>query len=174
MADDDVPSETPAEQTASIQLITCPSCGHLAPPDSRFCSACGASLAAVAGMTASLPVATTSGSLPAVDESLLDQFDPGEAVLVVHRGPNQGARFELLGGELSIGRSPESNIFLDDVTVSRRHASLQRTGETWTITDHESLNGTYVNHNRVDNHALSNGDQVQIGKYRFLFYQAGQ
>ena len=175
MADDDVPSEAPAEKTANIQLIRCPSCGQVAVPDSRFCSACGASLSAATGATTSMPAAadaSTSGPLPALDEKILAAFGNGEAVLVVHRGPDEGARFPLSGHEMTMGRSPDATIFLDDVTVSRKHAQLSLHGTTWRLTDMGSLNGSYVNRQRIDTHDLENGDEVQIGKYRFIFYQA--
>ncbi|GAA2846801.1 phosphopeptide-binding protein [Actinoplanes cyaneus] len=99
-----------------------------------------------------------SGSLP-----------PGMALLVVRRGPNAGARFLLDHDVTTSGRHPDSDIFLDDVTVSRRHAEFHRDGGMFTVRDVGSLNGTYVNRERVEAATLSNGDEVQIGKFRLVF-----
>ena len=100
-----------------------------------------------------------SGSLP-----------PGMALLVVRRGPNAGARFLLDHDVTASGRHPDSDIFLDDVTVSRQHAEFHRTGESFTVTDSGSLNGTYVNRDRIDTVHLTDGDEVQVGKYRLVFF----
>ena len=94
---------------------------------------------------------------------------PGMALLVVRRGPNAGARFLLDHDVTTSGRHPDSDIFLDDVTVSRRHAEFHREGGTFTVRDVGSLNGTYVNRERVESATLSNGDEVQIGKFRLVF-----
>ena len=93
----------------------------------------------------------------------------GAALLVVKRGPNAGSRFLLDRTLTSAGRHPDSDIFLDDVTVSRRHAEFHREGGTFTVRDVGSLNGTYVNRERVEAATLSNGDEVQIGKFRLVF-----
>ncbi|MGH3660583.1 MAG: oxoglutarate dehydrogenase inhibitor Odhl [Micromonosporaceae bacterium] len=99
-----------------------------------------------------------SGSLP-----------PGTALLVVRRGPNAGARFLLDHDVTTSGRHPDSDIFLDDVTVSRRHAEFHRETAAFTVRDVGSLNGTYVNRERVETATLSNGDEVQVGKFRLVF-----
>lgn len=93
----------------------------------------------------------------------------GQALLVVKRGPNAGSRFLLDQATTSAGRHPDSDIFLDDVTVSRRHAEFRSEGDSFTVVDVGSLNGTYVNREPVDSAALSNGDEVQIGKFRLVF-----
>jgi len=93
----------------------------------------------------------------------------GQALLVVKRGPNAGSRFLLDQATTSAGRHPDSDIFLDDVTVSRRHAEFRSESETFTVVDVGSLNGTYVNREPVDSASLSNGDEVQIGKFRLVF-----
>ena len=93
----------------------------------------------------------------------------GSALLVVKRGPNAGSRFLLDQATTSAGRHPDSDIFLDDVTVSRRHAEFHREGGTFTVRDVGSLNGTYVNRERVEAATLSNGDEVQVGKFRLVF-----
>jgi pSer/pThr/pTyr-binding forkhead associated (FHA) protein len=94
---------------------------------------------------------------------------PGMALLVVRRGPNAGARFLLDHDVTTSGRHPDSDIFLDDVTVSRRHAEFHRGPGGFTVRDVGSLNGTYVNRERVESATLTNGDEVQIGKFRLAF-----
>jgi len=93
----------------------------------------------------------------------------GSALLVVKRGPNAGSRFLPDRPITSSGRHPDSDIFLDDVTVSRRHAEFRLEGEEFQVVDVGSLNGTYVNREPVDSAVLSNGDEVQIGKFRLVF-----
>lgn len=108
--------------------------------------------------------------LDADDEATIEALRPGTALLVVMRGPNNGARFLLDDAEVSSGRHPDSDIFLDDVTVSRRHAVFTRTETGYDVKDVGSLNGTYVNRRSVESASLRNGDEVQIGKYRFVYY----
>lgn len=98
------------------------------------------------------------------------QQDSKKAMLVIHRGPSQGSRFLLDSERTSIGRSPTSDIFFDDVTVSRKHAIIQRDGDSFTIIDSQSLNGTYVNSFSVTKQVLKMGDQLQIGKFHALFF----
>jgi pSer/pThr/pTyr-binding forkhead associated (FHA) protein len=95
-------------------------------------------------------------------------------MLIVRRGPSEGTSFVLEGELTTIGRSDESDLLLDDVTVSRRHAEVTRTDEGWRLRDVGSLNGTYVNRERIDSVLLAGGDEVQIGKYRFVFLVGGQ
>jgi pSer/pThr/pTyr-binding forkhead associated (FHA) protein len=106
---------------------------------------------------------------PLADPATLASLPPDTALLVVRRGPNAGSRF-LLDSELTTaGRHPESDIFLDDVTVSRRHAEFYRQGSRFTVRDVGSLNGTYVNRERIDEAELTGGDEVQVGKFRLMF-----
>ncbi|CAM3105803.1 FHA domain-containing protein [Prescottella defluvii] len=107
--------------------------------------------------TAEAPVSGVEG-LPA-----------GSALLVVKRGPNAGSRFLLDQPMTSAGRHPDSDIFLDDVTVSRRHAEFRQDDDEFQVVDVGSLNGTYVNREPVDSAVLANGDEVQIGKFRLVF-----
>ena len=106
---------------------------------------------------------------PSPDYSVADSLPPGTALLVVLRGPNAGSRFLLDDDFTSAGRHPDSDIFLDDVTVSRRHAEFYRHGDAFTVRDVGSLNGTYVNRERIEDAELFGGDEVQIGKFRLLF-----
>lgn len=141
-------------------MSTCSVCGHPVHPEDRFCGKCGHSLG-VADVTGVL-------DLDAAPEAQRDS-----AVLVVWKGPNEGASFALTGDLVDVGRSPESRIFLDDITVSRHHATLTRNAEGWTLADAGSLNGSYVNRTRIIGATtLRSGDEVQIGKYRFTFYAA--
>jgi len=113
------------------------------------------------------------GADVAGDDSLpgrvASSLPPGMALLVVRRGPNAGARFLLDHDVTTSGRHPDSDIFLDDVTVSRRHAEFHRGQSGFTVRDVGSLNGTYVNRERVESATLSNSDEVQIGKFRLVF-----
>jgi len=109
-------------------------------------------------------------TLSAQDQATVDALRQGTALLVVLRGPNAGARFLLDSDEVSTGRHPNSDIFLDDVTVSRKHATFRRAGGVFLVRDVGSLNGTYVNRERIDEAALKTRDEVQIGKFRLVFY----
>lgn len=124
------------------------------------------------GETGMLSLVTDSetGEIVAIDSSSLLQLPAGEAFLVVRRGTLEGTKFALSNSQkISIGRTADSGIFLDDVTVSRKHATVELLGNSWTLTDEGSLNGTYVNKHRVVKSSLVNGDEVQIGKFRFVF-----
>jgi pSer/pThr/pTyr-binding forkhead associated (FHA) protein len=109
------------------------------------------------------------GDSDVVPSRVAGSLPPGMALLVVRRGPNAGARFLLDHDITTSGRHPDSDIFLDDVTVSRRHAEFHRGANAFTVRDVGSLNGTYVNRERVESATLSNGDEVQIGKFRLMF-----
>ncbi len=164
----------------------CTQCGQQNPDDSRFCARCGAPIGSSAGSAPSGVETTSTISLSALEGALeegsaaapeaasddsgpLEGLPPGSALLVVKRGPNAGSRFLLDADVTTAGRHPESDIFLDDVTVSRRHAEFVREGERFLVRDVGSLNGTYLNRGRIDAAALSGGDEVQIGKYRLVF-----
>jgi pSer/pThr/pTyr-binding forkhead associated (FHA) protein len=100
----------------------------------------------------------------------LDELEEGQALLVVRRGPNAGSQFLIEKDVTTAGRHPESDIFLDDITVSRRHAEVRRKEGGFYVHDMGSLNGTYVNRDRVDSTQLANGDEVQIGKFKLVFF----
>jgi pSer/pThr/pTyr-binding forkhead associated (FHA) protein len=121
------------------------------------------------------PVETGATESPvAADETALEALAPGTALLVVSRGPNAGSRFLLDADVVTVGRHPDSEIFLDDITVSRRHAEFRRAKDGFDVVDVGSLNGTYVNRERVDHANLVGGDEVQIGKYRLVFHPAAK
>lgn len=175
----------------------CTECGSQNPSDAKFCSQCGRRLdaqqpstagqavpAGQEGETPSEVTATMSFSGPTkahdgvsedrpladADAAAVDALPAGSALLVVQRGPSAGSRFLLDQDVVSAGRHPESEIFLDDVTVSRRHAEFRRGPAGYRVADVGSLNGTYVNRDRIDEVTLHGGDEVQIGKYRLVFF----
>ncbi len=110
-----------------------------------------------------------SGGSTETSETGAERLSAGTALLVVKRGPNAGSRFLLDQATTSAGRHPDSDIFLDDVTVSRRHAEFRLGDNEFQVVDVGSLNGTYVNREPVDSAVLANGDEVQIGKFRLVF-----
>jgi pSer/pThr/pTyr-binding forkhead associated (FHA) protein len=154
----------------------CTRCGAENPDEANFCARCGQRRQGERGPTGRLApeqvaapdpetVARATGVEP-------PEIEPGQAVLVVVRGPNEGARFLLDRDLVSCGRHPDSDIFLDDVTVSRRHASFYRSEGTYAVKDEGSLNGTYVNGGRVDAQQLATGDEVQIGRFKLVAFVA--
>jgi pSer/pThr/pTyr-binding forkhead associated (FHA) protein len=110
-------------------------------------------------------------TLPQADRSVIEEIaqSNNKAMLVVNRGSNVGARFLITSEGATIGRSSSSDVFLDDVTVSRSHAKIENSTNGFSILDSGSLNGTYVNNNSVTTHTLLNGDRIQIGKFHLLF-----
>ena len=127
-------------------------------------------LQAIEGTEQAEPVAESDHVLTKSDLATVEALRPGTALLVVLRGPNTGARFLLDDDEVMSGRHPDSDIFLDDVTVSRKHAVFVQENDGYAVRDVGSLNGTYVNRELVDEVVLTTGDEVQIGKFRLVFY----
>src|SRR5580765_8414466 len=154
-------------------MLSCPSCGNENPDTSRFCSQCGTRLPEPGDATATIQIdgrTETSDRVLSPVDAAIDLLPAGSAMLVVQRGPGSGNRFLLDKDVTLAGRHPDSDIFLDDVTVSRRHAEFVRRGSVFSVTDSGSLKGTYVNRDRIDQVSLKDGDEVQIGKYRLVFY----
>ncbi|MGH8995060.1 MAG: FHA domain-containing protein [Acidimicrobiales bacterium] len=154
----------------------CHNCGHRNPSGMNFCSSCGAALANDASETTiTLQPVDEHGESPDEESTVtLVEVPKGQGVLVVKRGPNVGARYQLEKSVTRAGRHPESEIFLDDITVSRRHAELERkTDGSIVIRDDGSLNGTYVNRERIEEQKLAGGDEVQIGKFKLVYLVAG-
>jgi pSer/pThr/pTyr-binding forkhead associated (FHA) protein len=148
--------------------LYCTKCGHRNPDDARFCAKCGHALQEDTTVTfAPVEVEEETGDEIALP---LDELDRGQALVVVKRGPNAGSNFLLDKDIITAGRHPESDIFLDDVTVSRRHAEIQRRDSRFFVVDKGSLNGTYVNRQRVEETELSTGDELQIGKFKLVFF----
>jgi hypothetical protein len=149
--------------------VYCPECGFQNPEAANYCSKCGAPL-----HTHESGEQTEQFS-PEVRDELLEQLGElgvsGPALVVRSGGGRAGETFAPTGERTTIGRSPDCGVFLDDVTVSRRHAELVLRDERWVIEDLGSLNGTFVNRRRVDSAQLEDGDELQIGKYRLTFLQ---
>ena len=149
----------------------CTNCGHRNPEGANFCSSCGTALAEATGSD------TTITFMPAELEAELDEeihispeeLEGGRGVLIVKRGPNAGSKFFIDSDATVIGRHPDSDIFLDDVTVSRKHAEIRRGEDGFGLVDVGSLNGTYVNRERVEEAALASGDEIQVGKFKLVF-----
>jgi pSer/pThr/pTyr-binding forkhead associated (FHA) protein len=156
-----------------VTEVFCHNCGHRNPPGVNFCSSCGVALAPNTDTTVSFIPEESTGELG--DEELgveVGELADGTGVLVVKRGPESGAKFVLDNELTRVGRHPESEIFLDDITVSRRHAEFVRSASGYVVRDVGSLNGTYVNRERIDEVPLSSGDEVQIGKFKLVFLAA--
>ena len=150
--------------------VYCPECGFQNPETANYCSRCGALVVVEAGSetTMSFEVDEAGDEV----ESLLASLGiKGPALVVRSGGGMAGQSFQPADGRTLVGRSPECDIFLDDVTVSRQHAEILREDDTFTIRDLGSLNGTYVNRKRTESAELEDDDEVQIGKYRLTFLQ---
>ncbi len=125
--------------------------------------------------TGAIPVVSLDTSpLSSIEDGHLSGLDSNSAAILVRSGPQKNQRFIISGNNVSLGRSDDSNIVLDDVTVSRKHAIINKEDNAWYINDQNSLNGIYVNFIRVDKANLTAGDDIQIGKYRFTFLLPGQ
>jgi pSer/pThr/pTyr-binding forkhead associated (FHA) protein len=157
--------------------VTCRSCSKPMPNGSRFCPHCGVPVSQRPPSTDTTGVPIPSAELPGGAEDggeFVAELAPGVAMLVVRQGPGAGNRFLLDTPSVSIGRSEDSTILLDDITVSRRHAELILGTDGYSVTDVGSLNGTYLNRHRIDKGTLANGDELQIGKFRLTFLSAGR
>ena len=139
---------------------SCPQCGTANESEANFCHMCGQSLDSRPGEATATHAAT--------------RIDQDEApYLIVTRGGAAGSRYLVKPGLTRIGRHPESDVFLDDVTVSRRHSEILRECDTFTVSDVGSLNGTYVDSQRIEVQELTEGSQLQIGKFRLVFVFGG-
>lgn len=150
-----------------MAYLFCNHCGHRNPPHSAFCSACGTVLDRADDHTATITriqpdIVVGHGEIQPGHENEV-------GVLVVRGGDQDGLRFALSDRLTTLGRSVENDISLDDITVSRRHAVLEWTPDGFTIHDNGSLNGTYVNQERITTSTLEHGDEIQVGKFHFLF-----
>jgi pSer/pThr/pTyr-binding forkhead associated (FHA) protein len=152
--------------------VFCTRCGHPNKDGARFCANCGAALQDET--TLALTPVEAEGEAPAEFPFPEDELEAGQALLLVKHGPNAGSTFLIEQDATSIGRDPKSDVFLDDVTVSRKHAELRRTSGTFTIHDLGSLNGTYVNRERVEMTTLTSGDELQVGKFKLAFFASGE
>ena len=149
--------------------VECANCGHRNPAQANYCSSCGETIADQR--------VDATGSFDPVEIEAEDEFEVDRAVFtrdlglfVVKRGPKAGSRYALDSDIVTAGRHPDSDIFLDDVTVSRRHAEVSHQGGRYRVRDVGSLNGTYLNRERIDDAELSDGDELQIGKFKLVFF----
>lgn len=155
----------------------CNNCGHRNQLGANFCSSCGAVLQPLVPDHTTITFHPVEPSDPLVDEVAVvaENLPSDTPVLVVRRGPKAGSRFALDRDVITAGRHPDSDIFLDDITVSRRHAELRRVADgTWLACDTGSLNGTYLNRRRIDTAILANGDELQVGKFKLVFLVGGE
>ena len=154
--------------------VFCNNCGHRNPLGANFCSSCGAVLETVNPENTTITFHPVVPADPVEEEiSLpLDEMPSDVGLLIVRRGPKAGSRFALDKDLITAGRHPDSDIFLDDITVSRRHAEVRRLDDgEYSAYDTGSLNGTYLNRERIDEATLANGDELQIGKFKLVFFQ---
>ncbi len=168
----------------SLRRVVCSRCGHVNQAEARFCSSCGAPLAPTAegaGGDGDDDITTTltlSAVNAAEDEDELERYleglPEGVGLLVIRHGPETGSSYRLEAPATAVGRHPDSDIFLDDITVSRRHVTIDKLDDGYRLRDVGSLNGTYVNRERVDEARLHHGDEVQIGRYRLSFVLGGE
>jgi hypothetical protein len=152
-----------------MSFVYCPECGFQNPESANFCARCGSAL--VKEQPGDATQTFTPEELEGTELGLGDddQGLDGPALVVRSGGGRAGETFRPAGERTVIGRSPDCDIFLDDVTVSRKHALLVNEGGRFRIEDQGSLNGTFVNKKRIDSSPLTNGDELQIGKYRLAF-----
>ncbi|MBH29506.1 MAG: hypothetical protein CL520_04940 [Actinobacteria bacterium] len=145
---------------------SCTGCGHVNVVGSKFCSSCGRALSGD-GDVSTEALETLGG----IDGTVDMQAPPSGAVLVVTSGHQAGTRYVVASEQLTVGRHPDSDIFLDDITVSRRHVELKVGSTGYVISDVGSLNGTYLNGERLEETeaVLTNGDELQIGKFKLLY-----
>ena len=153
--------------------VFCNQCGHRNPPTSTFCSSCGSPLDSLDDRTITLAAIDPLQAAPGTDDDIvvpIGELPTEIGVLIVRAGAQAGSRFPLSEVTTRLGRHPDSEISLDDITVSRRHAEIERTPDGYVVSDAGSLNGTYVNQERVDRIVLRHGDELQIGKFRLVFF----
>ena len=158
-----------------MAYVFCNRCGHRNPPTSGFCSACGSVLDLVDDRTITLTKVDPLQDAPGPDDDIvvdLDEIAAGTAILVVRSGEEEGDYFVLSSAVTTIGRHVESTIVLDDITVSRRHSEIHKTEGRYLVKDAGSLNGTYVNQERVDVAELRQGDELQVGKFHLVFLES--
>jgi FHA domain/zinc-ribbon domain len=148
----------------------CPECGFTNADGANYCQRCGAFLAQSEAPPGANTATYRIGETGEFEELNLDDVIARGAALVIRAGGGRaGESFPLDGERLTVGRRPDSDIFLDDVTVSRDHAILVRRGTDYYLDDCGSLNGTYVNRQRIESHHLADGDELQIGKYKLAY-----
>jgi pSer/pThr/pTyr-binding forkhead associated (FHA) protein len=152
--------------------VFCQKCGHRNASDTFFCSSCGSALEVDGDKTVVIAkVDQLQDALGPQDNATIDlrTLPQSSATLMVRSGPQAGERFVLTTSMTHLGRHPDSEISLDDISVSRRHAEIERQGQEYVLRDSGSLNGTYVNQQRVDSVVLQQGDEILVGRFRLIF-----
>ena len=153
--------------------LHCPECGFVNPEGANYCQKCGAYLGRPEGekdpTTMTYKVDETGDMQPVDIDEVVEEA--GAALVIRSGGGRAGESFTIEGERMSIGRTPDANVFLDDVTVSRNHALLVERQDGHYIDDLGSLNGTYVNRRRIESHLLEDGDEIQIGKYKLSYLE---
>ena len=152
----------------------CNQCGHRNPPESNFCSSCGSALDNLDDRTITFAAVDPLQEAAGLGDDVvvpIGEIARGTGVLIVRAGPQAGSRFTLERDLTRLGRHPDSEISLDDITVSRRHADIRRADGTYEVADSGSLNGTYVNQERIERAVLHHGDELQIGKFRLVYFE---
>ncbi len=148
-------------------MIICPQCGNQNEEGSKFCNLCGSKLteSELEDTISFAPVEQEEEEIAIAPEA------PEEGtLLVVKKGPNPGEKFPFFKEEIDLGRDPKSDIFLNDITVSRTHAKITQEGKSFFLSDLGSLNGTYLNSKRIEKEILKSGDEIQIGKFKLVFF----
>jgi hypothetical protein len=151
-----------------VSYVYCTECGFQNPETANYCSRCGALLE-----KGEVGETTQTFAADEIDELAREPVEglEGPALVVRSGGGRAGESFRLAGARTRVGRSPDCEIFLDDVTVSRHHAELVERDGRFAVEDKGSLNGTFVNRRRIEHSPLANGDELQIGKYRMTFIE---
>ncbi len=160
-----------------MSYVFCNKCGHRNPPGSAFCSACGSVLDVTEDRTITIAKVDPLQDAPGVSDDVrvdLGDIEPGSAILVVRGGEEEGTHFTLSSSVTTIGRNEDSDISLDDITVSRRHSEIHHSAGRYIVRDAGSLNGTYVNQRRIDVVELTQGDELQVGKFRLVFLESAE
>ena len=159
-----------------MAYVFCNQCGHRNPPEAAFCSSCGGVLDRRSDHTITLARVDPLLDAPGPEDDVvvnLGELSTSAASLVVRNGPQAGAAMPLEADITRLGRATDGEFSLDDITVSRRHAEVIRTEHGYLVRDSGSLNGTYVNNERIDESPLVQGDELQVGKFRLVFFQKG-
>jgi pSer/pThr/pTyr-binding forkhead associated (FHA) protein len=153
-------------------MIKCPDCGHLNDAEARFCGSCGAVIAEPSADDTTIIYAPFEIEVEKKDETVvlgLDEMREDVPVLLMLNGPGKGEKFRVETAGVLIGRHPEADVFLSDITVSREHAAIELTDQGYLLRDKGSLNGTYLNRVEIDKAVLNDLDELQIGKFKMIF-----
>jgi len=159
-----------------MAYVFCNQCGHRNPPESGFCSSCGGVLDHIDDHTITIAKVDPLQEAVGPDDDVvvnLGELSTNSATLVVRNGPQAGIALTVDAPVTRLGRAADCEISLDDITVSRWHAEVLRDGDEYRVRDAGSLNGTYVNNERIDEATLHQGDELQVGKFRMVFFHKG-